>query len=117
MNNHVNELMQWECLCDYLVFLCKICICDFIVVYKIISNGKYKSVEHRAIVNKHEPRMTIAVFCNPADDTIISPAPALLDEHHPPLYRPMTFGEFLASFFKKGLDGKGYVESFKNSSS
>lgn len=80
---------------------------------QIISNGKYKSVEHRAIVNKKKARMTVAVFCNPADDTIISPAPALLDARHPPLYRPMTFGEFLASFFKKGLDGKGYVESFK----
>lgn len=80
---------------------------------QILSNGKYKSVEHRALVNKRQARMTIAVFCNPADDTIISPAAGLVDAAHPPLYRPMTFGEFLASFFKKGLDGKGYVESFK----
>lgn len=84
---------------------------------KIISNGRYRSVEHRAVVNRRKPRLTVAIFCNPADDTLVSPAPALLDELHPALYRSMTFRDFLARFFRNGLDGKAYVESFRSSSS
>ncbi|KAH7283506.1 hypothetical protein KP509_34G010300 [Ceratopteris richardii] len=80
---------------------------------QILSNGRYKSVEHRVVVNKHAPRITIAIFCNPADDNIISPAPEFIDKNNPPLYKSMTYGGFLLSFFKKGLDGKGYIESLK----
>ncbi|XP_014503017.1 1-aminocyclopropane-1-carboxylate oxidase [Vigna radiata var. radiata] len=46
---------------------------------EVISNGKYKSVEHRVIARTDGTRMSIASFYNPAGDAVIYPAPALLE--------------------------------------
>lgn len=45
---------------------------------EVITNGKYKSVEHRVIARTDGTRMSIASFYNPASDAVIYPAPALL---------------------------------------
>ncbi|KAK7370079.1 hypothetical protein VNO80_12133 [Phaseolus coccineus] len=46
---------------------------------EVITNGKYKSVEHRVIAKTDGTRMSIASFYNPAGDAVIYPAPALLE--------------------------------------
>ncbi|BAT72662.1 hypothetical protein LR48_Vigan1091s002500 [Vigna angularis] len=46
---------------------------------EVITNGKYKSVEHRVIARTDGTRMSIASFYNPAGDAVIYPAPALLE--------------------------------------
>lgn len=46
---------------------------------QVITNGKYKSVEHRVIARTDGTRMSIASFYNPASDAIIYPAPVLLE--------------------------------------
>ncbi|KAK4279160.1 hypothetical protein QN277_016910 [Acacia crassicarpa] len=45
---------------------------------EVITNGRYKSVEHRVIAQKNGTRMSIASFYNPASDAVIYPAPQLL---------------------------------------
>ncbi|XVE78388.1 hypothetical protein DITRI_Ditri13aG0140900 [Diplodiscus trichospermus] len=47
---------------------------------EVISNGKYKSVEHRVIAQTDGTRMSIASFYNPGSDAVIYPAPALLEK-------------------------------------
>ncbi|KAK7320144.1 hypothetical protein RJT34_04878 [Clitoria ternatea] len=47
---------------------------------EVITNGKYKSVEHRVIARIDGTRMSIASFYSPASDAVIYPAPALLDK-------------------------------------
>ncbi|KAL3742211.1 hypothetical protein ACJRO7_017659 [Eucalyptus globulus] len=47
---------------------------------EVITNGKYKSVEHRVIAQADGNRMSIASFYNPGSDAVICPAPALLKE-------------------------------------
>ncbi|KAI6704098.1 hypothetical protein NL676_013234 [Syzygium grande] len=47
---------------------------------EVITNGKYKSVEHRVIAQTDGNRMSIASFYNPGSDAIICPAPALLEK-------------------------------------
>ncbi|XP_027921183.1 1-aminocyclopropane-1-carboxylate oxidase-like [Vigna unguiculata] len=47
---------------------------------EVITNGKYKSVEHRVITRTDGTRMSIASFYNPAGDAVIYPAPALLEK-------------------------------------
>ncbi|KAG5252027.1 1-aminocyclopropane-1-carboxylate oxidase [Salix suchowensis] len=42
---------------------------------EVITNGKYKSVEHRVITQTHGTRMSIASFYNPGNDAVIYPAP------------------------------------------
>ncbi|KAH9311642.1 hypothetical protein KI387_026677, partial [Taxus chinensis] len=41
---------------------------------QILSNGIYKSVEHRVVVNSEKDRVSIALFYNPDGDKIIQPA-------------------------------------------
>eukprot|EP00253_Pinus_taeda_P015734 PITA_15734 len=80
---------------------------------EILSNGKYRSVEHRSVVHKDRSRMSWAVFCTPPFDALISPRRELIDDRHPPLYQQIPYGEYLMKFFKKGLDGKGHVHGAK----
>ncbi|KAL9453729.1 hypothetical protein AB3S75_009353 [Citrus x aurantiifolia] len=48
---------------------------------EVITNGKYKSVEHRVISQTDgEGRMSLASFYNPGSDAVIYPAPALLEK-------------------------------------
>ncbi|XVE78390.1 hypothetical protein DITRI_Ditri13aG0141100 [Diplodiscus trichospermus] len=47
---------------------------------EVITNGEYKSVEHRVIAQTDGTRMSIASFYNPGSDALIYPAPALLEK-------------------------------------
>ncbi|KAI4305743.1 hypothetical protein L6164_029091 [Bauhinia variegata] len=47
---------------------------------EVITNGKYKSVEHRVIAQTDGTRMSIASFYNPGSDAVIYPAPALVEK-------------------------------------
>nr|AGN52989.1 ACC oxidase [Euphorbia esula] len=46
---------------------------------EVITNGKYKSVEHRVVAQTDGTRMSLASFYNPGSDAVIYPAPALLE--------------------------------------
>ncbi|KAH9298922.1 hypothetical protein KI387_030604, partial [Taxus chinensis] len=48
---------------------------------EIITNGRYKSVEHRVVADKEKPRISIPVFCDAAPKAIIKPAPELLQRN------------------------------------
>eukprot|EP00253_Pinus_taeda_P012808 PITA_12808 len=80
---------------------------------EIMSNGKYKSIEHRGMVHKDRSRMSWAVFCSPPRDMVVSPKRELIDEQHPPLYQGAPYGEYISKFFKKGLAGKGFIRDAK----
>ncbi|KAL9270185.1 1-aminocyclopropane-1-carboxylate oxidase-like protein [Drosera capensis] len=47
---------------------------------EVITNGKYKSIEHRVIAQPDGNRMSIASFYNPGSDAVIYPAPELLEK-------------------------------------
>ncbi|XP_059282037.1 1-aminocyclopropane-1-carboxylate oxidase-like [Lycium ferocissimum] len=47
---------------------------------EVITNGKYKSVDHRVIAQTDGNRMSIASFYNPGSDAIIFPAPQLIEK-------------------------------------
>ncbi|XP_042500955.1 2-oxoglutarate-dependent dioxygenase 19-like isoform X2 [Macadamia integrifolia] len=63
---------------------------------EILSNGKYKSVLHRAIVNGKASRISLAMAHGPSLDTVVSPAPKLLNsEINPPAYTGMKYRDYL----------------------
>ncbi|KAI7989462.1 Gibberellin 3-beta-dioxygenase 1 [Camellia lanceoleosa] len=73
----------------------------------ILSNGRFKTTLHRAVVNKAEHRISVAYFFGPSRDAKISPLIKLTDHNHLPLYRPVTWKEYLgvkATYFNKALD-------------
>ncbi|CAL5047138.1 unnamed protein product [Urochloa decumbens] len=84
---------------------------------QIMSNDKYKSVDHRVIMNtREEARVSIAIFFNPGkrgDTVFYGPLPELVSSDNPPKYRDFTMSEFLGAFFKRDLASKALVDHFK----
>ncbi|KAM7480405.1 hypothetical protein LguiA_028618 [Lonicera macranthoides] len=75
-------------------------------LFHILSNGLYPSVLHRAVVNRTHHRLSIAYLYGPPSSVQISPLSKLVDNGHPPLYRPVTWSEYLgtkAKHFNKAL--------------
>ncbi|KAJ7959106.1 Flavonol synthase [Quillaja saponaria] len=68
---------------------------------EVLSNGKYKSVLHRSLVNKERTRMSWAVFCVPPHEAVIGPLPQLLDDQNPARYSTKTYAEYRHRKFNK----------------
>lgn len=63
---------------------------------EIITNGKYKSIVHRAVVmNKKAARISVGTAHGPTLDTIVTPAPELLSKDNPSAYRGITYRDYL----------------------
>ncbi|XVF71838.1 hypothetical protein PTKIN_Ptkin12aG0071600 [Pterospermum kingtungense] len=66
---------------------------------EVITNGKYKSVEHRVVAQTDGARMSIASFYNPGSDAVIYPAQALLDkdvvEEKKKVYPKFVFEDYM----------------------
>ncbi|XP_068640698.1 leucoanthocyanidin dioxygenase-like [Aristolochia californica] len=84
------------------------CVPDSMFVHigdtlEILSNGKYKSVVHRGLVNKEKVRISWAVFCEPPKEKIVlKPLPELVTDAEPARFRPRTFVEHIRhKLFKK----------------
>ncbi|XP_076912201.1 jasmonate-induced oxygenase 2-like [Bidens hawaiensis] len=78
---------------------------------QVLTNGIYKSVEHRVIVNPDKERVSLAYFFNPKSDVLIKPATELVTSTKPSLYQPMTFDEYRLFIRTKGPQGKSQLES------
>ncbi|XP_030448054.1 1-aminocyclopropane-1-carboxylate oxidase homolog 4-like [Syzygium oleosum] len=84
-------------------------------ILQILSNDEYKSVDHRVLANpSREPRVSIAVFCNPSDrENQFGPLPELVSSDKPAAFRQFTFSEYMTRFFTKELDGKSLINYFR----
>ncbi|KAK4413895.1 Gibberellin 3-beta-dioxygenase 1 [Sesamum alatum] len=72
----------------------------------ILSNGSYLNPFHRAFVNQTQHRLSIVYLHGPPSSVKISPLLQLVSHHNPPLYRPVTWSEYLgikAQYFDKAL--------------
>lgn len=72
----------------------------------ILSNGMYPSVLHRAVVNRSCHRLSTAYLYGPPPSVRISPLSRLVSRSRPPLYRSVTWNEYLgtkAKHFNKAL--------------
>nr|BAR72291.1 Aminocyclopropanecarboxylate oxidase [Nicotiana benthamiana] len=62
---------------------------------EVITNGKYKSVEHRVIAQPDGNRMSLASFYNPGSDAVIYPAPELLEKENKVIYPKFVFEDYM----------------------
>lgn len=65
---------------------------------EVITNGKYKSVEHRVIAQTDGTRMSVASFYNPGSEAVIYPAPALVEkeaEEKKNVYPKFVFDDYM----------------------
>ncbi|XWS62105.1 hypothetical protein CRYUN_Cryun07bG0182300 [Craigia yunnanensis] len=81
-------------------------------VIEIMSNGEYKSVEHRAVVNADKERLSIAAFHSPNISTKIGPLPNLVKTNVAE-YRTMTHEAFVRLTINSKLNGKGLLDQMK----
>ncbi|CAL9780812.1 unnamed protein product [Musa acuminata subsp. burmannicoides] len=82
-----------------------------------LSNARFKSVWHRAVVNSDTERMSVASFLCPCNTAIISPPEKLLAEGSPAVYRSYTYDEYYNKFWSRNLDDEHCLELFKGENS
>ncbi|GAV71671.1 2OG-FeII_Oxy domain-containing protein/DIOX_N domain-containing protein [Cephalotus follicularis] len=61
-------------------------------VLQAMTNGRFVSVRHRALINSYKPRMSMAYFAAPPLHSWITALPEII--HRPPLYKPFTWAEY-----------------------
>lgn len=80
---------------------------------QVLSNGRYKSVLHRAIVNKSTARISIPTFYCPSSDAVMKSPDLLVDEEHPETYRRYTYAEYYEKFWSRGLNSESCLDMFE----
>lgn len=82
-------------------------------ILEIVTNGIYKSTEHRAIVNKDRERISIATFLSPKLDGDLGPAPSLLTLQCPAKFKRIGVADYFKGYFSRELVGKSYVDTIR----
>ncbi|CAN1256627.1 S-norcoclaurine synthase 1 [Linum perenne] len=91
--------------------------CAFIVnvgdMIEIMSNGEYKSILHRAMVNPNKERLSIAAFHSPAVNVTIRPLPELINEKNKAKYQSISRPDYMKLVMSSKLNGKGLISQLK----
>ncbi|XVE53012.1 hypothetical protein DITRI_Ditri02bG0170500 [Diplodiscus trichospermus] len=82
-------------------------------IIEIVTNGTYRSIEHRATVNSERERLSIATFYSPRYDGEVGPAPSLISPTKPPLFKTMKVEDYFKGFFGRELKGKSYLDTMR----
>ncbi|KAK4361270.1 hypothetical protein RND71_020222 [Anisodus tanguticus] len=82
-------------------------------IMEIVSNGVYRSIEHRAIVNSDKERLSVATFYSSNLDSELGPAHSLTGPNNPPIFRRVPVDKYFKDFFARKLDGKSYIDFMK----
>lgn len=84
------------------------------MILQVLSNGVYKSIEHRAVTNQKKPRISIATFLVPEDELEIGPLESMVDEdHRPRMYKKVKYVDYLRYTLGRKMEGKRHIETLK----
>lgn len=82
-------------------------------ILEIASNGVYRSIEHRVIVNSKKERLSIATFYSCKLDAELGPAPRIISPHNPAIFRTVPVEKYFKDFYARELNGKSYLDFMK----
>jgi isopenicillin N synthase-like dioxygenase len=68
------------------------------------SNGQLLSTPHRVTNRSGLERYSVPFFFDPNVNTVIEPLPSCVENGHPPLFSPITFGDFLRHELESSYD-------------
>ncbi|XP_068660580.1 protein LATERAL BRANCHING OXIDOREDUCTASE 1 [Aristolochia californica] len=93
-------------------------ICNALVInigdtIEVLTNGRYKSVEHRAVTNKDKDRLSIVTFYAPSYEIELGPLTEFVNKKHPCMYRRYNHGEYSRHYINTKLEGKRSLEFAK----
>ncbi|XP_015967528.1 protein SRG1 [Arachis duranensis] len=77
---------------------------------EVLTNGIYRSIEHRAIVNSEKERISIATFLNPRHECVIGPVPSLVTPERPATFNKISVRDFLEGYLSQELKGKSQLD-------
>lgn len=85
---------------------------------QLITNDKFKSVQHRVIAKKIGPRTSVASFFrthfNEASTSkVYGPIKELLSEENPQIYREIEIKEYITHYYKRGLNSTSALSHFE----
>ncbi|XP_050205356.1 scopoletin 8-hydroxylase-like [Mercurialis annua] len=75
-------------------------------VLEIVSNGKYKSAEHRVRTTSTKSRVSIPIFTIPKGLEKIGPLDEVVKNDGVANYREVVFEDYVNNFFSNAYDGK-----------
>lgn len=82
--------------------------------HQILTNGKYKSIEHRAVINPDKEMITLAAFHKPPLSCTVGVGPLqellMKGKAH---YKTVDVVEFTKGYFTAKLEGRSYLERLK----
>nr|URS64328.1 gibberellin 3-oxidase 1 [Wurfbainia villosa] len=77
-------------------------------MFQVMSNGRFRSAVHRAVVDRTRARISVAFFCGPPAELKVSPIGKVMGPGRGPGYRGVTWPEYL------GLKRKLYNEALES---
>ncbi|KAL3739740.1 hypothetical protein ACJRO7_021071 [Eucalyptus globulus] len=79
-------------------------------ILEIVTNGTYRSIEHRAMVNSVKERLSIATFYSAKLEGDMGPAPSLITPEKPALFKRIGVADYFKGLFSRKLQGKSYID-------
>lgn len=82
-------------------------------IIEIVSNGVYKSIEHRVTSNCSKERLSVATFHSPNLSLELGPAKSVVGPHNPPKFRTVPLVKYFKGYFAKKVEGKSYLDQIR----
>ncbi|PIA42918.1 hypothetical protein AQUCO_02000394v1 [Aquilegia coerulea] len=70
---------------------------------QVMTNGRFKSVNHRVLANSMKSRISMIYFSGPRQSEIISPIQSIMKDGEESMYEQFTWGEYRKSVNKSRL--------------
>ncbi|PON77163.1 Oxoglutarate/iron-dependent dioxygenase [Parasponia andersonii] len=80
---------------------------------QILSNGRYKSAEHRVRTTSTQSRVSVPIFTISKPKQMIGPLPQVVEKDGLPRYREVVFEDYMNNFFGNAHEGKKSLDFAK----